>query len=134
MSGAPERTRRRGGFSYAEVLVAVALVAMALVPALEALEIGVEASGIHGSELERHYRLAARLEEVLARPFAELVAEEQAAAGAPSAYSDATGPERRLILLSGFDANGDGSPDPGILRVRAEIEATDHRLETLAVQ
>jgi hypothetical protein len=130
--------RRLAAFSYVEVLVATALVALALVPALEALEIGITGSGIHESELTRHYHLVAKLEEVLARPFAELEAEEQAAGGAHTSYSDASGPDRRLVYLSGHDgddADGDGDTstgmDPGLLRVRVEIEATAHVLETL---
>ncbi len=130
--------RRRAGFSYVEVLVATAFVALALVPALEALEIGITGSGIHETELTRHYRLVAKLEEVLARPFAELEAEEQASGGAPTSYSDPSGPDRRLVYLSGYDgddADGDGDPstgaDPDLLQVRVEIEATSHVLETL---
>ena len=112
--------------------MATVFVALALVPALESLEIGLRGSAVHETELVRHYQLVARLEEVLARPFAELEAEEQAAAGGPSVYSDAPGSaDRRLVTLSTFDADGDGNPDPGILRVRAEIEATGHALETL---
>jgi hypothetical protein len=79
------------------------------------------------------------MEEVLARSFAELAAEEVAAGGAPSAYSDGAGaPDRRLVLLSRYDGdNADGDDDPftgkdaGLLWVRVEIEGTDHVLETL---
>ena len=125
--------RRQAGFSYVEVLVATVLVAVALIPALEALEIGVTGGAVHETELVRHYHLVARLEEVLARPIAELEAQEQAAAGGPSVYSDVAGSaDRRLVHLSTFDADGDSNPDPGIIRVRVHIEATEHALETLA--
>ncbi len=134
--------RRRAGLSYVEVLVATFLVAVALVPALEALEIGVTGSGIHERELVRHYHLVAKLEEVLALPFGDLEAEAQAAAGAPTAYSDGAGaPDRRLVYLTGYDADdadGDGDPltgaDPGILLVGVEIEAPAHSLATLTLQ
>jgi len=124
--------RRRAGFSYVEVLLATALLALALVPALEALEIGVRGGGVHEAEAARHYRALGALEEVLAQPFSDLVAEAIAAGGAASAYSDPPGtPDRRLVTLSGYDADGDSVDDPGLLRVRVEIEATAHVLETL---
>jgi type II secretory pathway pseudopilin PulG len=126
------RGRRLAGFSYVEVLVATALLALALVPALEALEIGVRGGGVHEAELALHYRALAALEEVLAQPFGDLQAEATAAAGAASAYSDPPGTvDRRLVYLSGHDADGDSVDDPGLLRVRVEIEATAHVLETL---
>jgi hypothetical protein len=126
------RTRRLAGFSYAEVLLATALLALALVPALEALEIGVRGGGVHEVELALHYRARGALEEVLAQPFFDLATEAILAGGAPSAYSDPPGtPDRRLVYLSAYDADGDTTPDPGLLRVRVEIEATAHVLETL---
>ncbi len=128
----PLQRRRRAGFSYVEVLLATALLALALVPALEALEIGVRGGGVHEAEVGRHYRALGAMEEVLAQPFADLQAEAIAAAGAPTTYSDPPGtPDRRLVYLSGYDADGDSVDDPGLLRVRVEIEATAHVLETL---
>jgi hypothetical protein len=122
-----------------EVLVAVVLVALALAPALEALPIGAQGAALQETETIRHYHLLAKLEEVLAAPFDDLVAESVAAGGAPSAWSDAAGTsDRRLVYLLGYDADDadlDGDPatgaDPGILRVRAELEDTAQRLETL---
>lgn len=124
--------RHRAGFSYVEVLIATVLMALALIPALESLELGVRGSGVHRNELVRHQRMMAKLEEVLAEPFAALEAEALAAGGGASAYSDAVGAEdRRLVTLTAFDADGDTQPDAGILRVRVAIEATPHILETL---
>jgi hypothetical protein len=130
--GPPLRGRRCAGFSYIEVLVATALLALALVPALEALEIGVRGGGVHEAEVALHYRALGALEELLAQPFSELQAEAIAAAGAASAYSDPPGTQdRRVVTLLDYDADGDSVPDPGLLRVRVEIEATAHVLETL---
>jgi len=126
------RGRRLAGFSYVEVLVATALLALALVPALEALEIGIRGGGVNEAEVALHYRALGAMEEVLAQPFGDLQAEAIAAAGAASAYSDPPGTEdRRLVYVTGYDADGDSTPDPGLLRVRVEIEATAHVLETL---
>lgn len=134
------RRRRQEGLSYLEVLVATVLVALSLVPALEALQIGILGGGIHESRVSLHYHLASKLEEVLAEPFANLAAEALAAGGNPTSYSDAPGvPNRRLVFLAGYDGDdddGDGDPftgaDSGLLWLRVEIEATSHALETLA--
>ena len=131
--------RRRCGLSQLEVLVATFLVAVSLVPALEALQTGVLAGGIHESQTILHHHLAAMLEEVLAQPFADLEAEALAAGGAPTVYSDAVAaPDRRLVFLSGYDgddADADADPftgvDPGLLWLRVEIEATAHALASL---
>ncbi len=124
--------RRLGGFSYVEVLIATVLISLALIPALESLELGVRGSVIHQTELGRHQRLVAKREEVLAEPYAALETEQQAAAGGASAYSDAAGTaDRRLVYLDAFDADGDTQPDARILRIRVSIEATPHSLETL---
>lgn len=132
--------KRQLGLSYVEVLVATVLLALALVPALEALQIGVLAGSVHESEATLHAHLVAKLEEVLAEPFVDLELEALAAAGNPTSYSDSTGSsDRRLVFLAGYDgddADGDGDPftgpDPGLVWVRVEIEGTAHALETLA--
>jgi Tfp pilus assembly protein PilV len=60
------------GFSYVEVLVATVLIATALVPALDALQPGIQASQIHHVQTENRYLLTAKMEAVLAEPFADL--------------------------------------------------------------
>jgi len=132
--------RRRAGFSYIEVLVATLVVALLLVPALEALESGIRGVGIAETESRQHHHLRGKLEEVLAESLTALELEAMASAGAPSAYSDAAGaPDRRLVYLwsyDGDDADGDGDPltggDPGLVLVAVEIAETTHQLATLA--
>ena len=134
--------RRQAGFSYVEVLLATTILALALVPALDALRVGVQGSGVHRDRAIQHYRLVGVMETVLAEPFGKLQSEAAAAAGAPTAYSDPGGtPDRRLVYLAGWDgddADGDGDPttgvDPGLLYVRVEIAGTGLRLESLTAQ
>ena len=64
--------RHEHGFSYVEVLVATALLAVGLVPALEALQQGVAGGEIHATLTSDHYHLTAKMEEALAQPFAAL--------------------------------------------------------------
>ncbi len=130
------------GFSYVEILVTVLLLSVALVPALEALQTAVLGTGVHETHAVRHHRLTAKLEEVLAEPFSALEVAEAAAGGGPTSYSDAPGsPERRVVLLSGYDGdNADADDDPftgtdaGLLWVQVQVEATSHALATLTVQ
>ncbi len=134
------RARRQAGISYVEVLVATAVLALALVPALEGLEVAIRGGEVHESRVTLHHHLVAKLEEVLARPFADLEAEANGSGGAPSADSDPGGaPDRRLVYLlpyDGDDADADGDPftggDPELVWVRVEVEATPYALETLA--
>lgn len=124
--------RRASGFSHAEVLAAAVLLALAVIPAIEALRAGAAVSDGFARQAVLSRELASRVEEVLAEPYAELAAEAAAAAGAPTAYSDPAGTaDRRLVFLAGYDADGidgDANPftgaDPGLLWVRAEIAAT----------
>ena len=129
------------GFSYIEVLIAITLVAVTLIPTLEALQTGIQGAGIHESYTVNQYQVIAKMEEVLAEPIEALDAAAQAAGNAstPTSYSDTVGtPNRRLVFLSRYDGdNADGDDDPftdvdeGLIWVRVEIEATVHAMETL---
>ena len=143
----PFRTRsasrgRSTGFSYMEVLVATLLLALTLVPALDALQPAVKGTGIHESEAVRHFHLMAKLESVLAQPFG-MLDDEALALSDPTLpspnYSDASGAnDRRLVYLSRYDADnadGDGDvfsgTDQGLLWIRIELEGTGKSIETL---
>lgn len=130
------------GLSYIEVLIATVMIAVALVPAIEALHPAIQGAGIHESETGLHYHLSARLETLLAEPFVGLDTEAQTLAD-PTAlsatYSDTAGStNRRLVFLSRYDAdNADSDNDPftgideGLIWIRVEVENTSHALETL---
>ena len=72
------------GWSYVEILIATVLLALALTPALEALQTSVLGARIHEENATNSHRLAGRLEELLAEPFKDLDA-AAAAAGSPNA-------------------------------------------------
>lgn len=104
------------GLSYIEVIIATALIAIALVPMLEALQTGIQGANVHQSLTTDHYQLKAKMEEVLAEPFASLL-NAAAAAGnktVVSSYSDSAGvSQRRLVYLSFYDAaDSDGDTNP----------------------
>jgi len=124
------------------MLVAIVLIVLALIPAVEALYPAVQGTSVHESETVLEHHLTAKLEEVLARQFSELDTEAQAIGdrtiSSPS-YSDASGTkDRRLVFLSRYDADDadtDSNPftgtDEGLLWLRVAVEGTRHDVETL---
>ena len=68
------------GFSYAEILLSVVLLTALLVPALQALQSGV-AGGQSPSLAARQLALRDKMEQVLAKPFADLYAQTYPPAG-----------------------------------------------------
>ena len=139
---------RMAGFSYVEVLIAVVLIVVALVPALDALIPGVAGSGIHETLAEDHYQLTGRLEQVMVEPYGQLNSAAVAAGSptTPTSYSDvftyANGRQiTRNVFLSRYDGdNADADDDPftgtddGLLWVRVSIAGTDRSIESLVYE
>lgn len=145
------------GISYIEVMVASVLIAISLVPALEALQVGINGADIHKNYAVDHYQLVSKFEDVLAKPFNELLDSAAVAVSntTPTIYSEAAGiANRRIVYISYYDAadsDADGNPftiadadsdfdnnpytggdvDIDLLWVRVEIEGTAHVMETL---
>jgi hypothetical protein len=136
---------RQTGISYIEVLIAVLLIAVSLIPMMDAMRGAAESSGSHEDAAVRHAHLLAKMEIVLAEPYSSL---ENAAIAAgmggdswyaPSTYSDPSGAgSRRLVFLSLYDgdnADSDANPFTGVdgdlMWVRTEIEGTPVAVETL---
>jgi hypothetical protein len=137
--------RRETGFSYLEVLIATALIAVCLVPALDALSSGGKGHDLKASLAVDHYYLAAKLEEVLAQPFSYLdeAASKAGSPEVPSSYSDSVISTdgrvlTRQVYLSRYDGdNADGNNnvfdgmDKGLLWCRVEIEESGMGMERL---
>jgi len=129
-----------------ELLVATLLIAIMLVPALEAMQSGIQGSDIHTRLAQNQYRMISKMEQTLALPFADLLAQADGVADPkiliPAPYSDPAGTEsRRLVYLArydGDDADGDKDPftgtDAGLLWVRVTIEDSPRALETVIVE
>lgn len=135
--------RYASGAFYVEVLVAVAIVAIALVPASEAIYTALRSSDYLADATTDHFSLTGRVEEVLAQSFSDLEAAALAAGGPTVAttFSDPPGPNRRLVYLANYDADdadADGNPFTGtesdLMWVRVQIEATGLALETLVAK
>lgn len=135
------RQRYEKGFSYVEVMVATVIVVVALIPAIDALTSGLQATEAHVALTEERFHVASRLEEILALPLGALDTEALTIADplVATAYSDAPGSvRRRLVYLSrydGDDADSDGNRftggDEGLVWVRVELENTTTSIETL---
>ena len=139
-------SQRDAGFSYVEVLVASVLLAVTLVPAMEALQPGIQGAGIHKMYNEDRYQLIEKMEEVLVEPIASLQA-AAIAAGSPttsSSYTDTIVLDdgrqiTRQVFLSAYDgdnADSDNNPftgtDSDLLWLKVVIEGTPHALENLS--
>ena len=130
------------GFSYVEILVAILLIAIALIPVLESLQTAQLGTSVQESLSTQHFHLNAKLEEVLAEPYNSLntAAATSASPTVMTSYSDVSGAiNRRLVYLYGYDGdNADGDDDPftgvdsNLMWVRVEIEGTAQFIETLS--
>jgi Tfp pilus assembly protein PilV len=105
---------RQSGLSYIEVLVATLLIAVALVPMMEALGPGLQGSEIHRESAEVHFALTGKLEAVLAQPFGDLDAAAAAAGDykIATSYSDLAAAVPHEVFIWRYDvdnADGDGN-------------------------
>lgn len=138
------------GFSYLEVLVAMSILAVAIVPAMQSLQTGIQAAGIHESLDRQHYALLARMEVVLADSYKSLLNAAQTAgnAGTPSSYSDPVAQTDRVIVyvalydadndpfvIADPDNDGDANPYTGdtsnLLWIKVEVEGSSQNHATL---
>ncbi|MEE8428501.1 MAG: hypothetical protein V3S33_03250 [Gammaproteobacteria bacterium] len=138
----------QAGFSYVEVLIATVLIAVCLVPALDALQAGLKSSEVQAGYIEDHFYLTGKMESVLAEPFSNLFAATtpEGTAVAPSSYSDTvTTPQGRTVTrqvflrpYGGDNADADNDPftgtDPGLLWVQVQIAGTPYVVESLTTQ
>ncbi|MDO7597659.1 MAG: type II secretion system GspH family protein [Pseudomonadota bacterium] len=138
------------GFSYIEVLIAIFILAVAIVPAMEALQTSIQGAGVQESLIVQHYTVNARMETMLAESYSSLLAGAKVAtdASTPTSFSDsAGGAERVVVLLALYDAdafpftisdpNNDADNDiytgdtSDLLWLRVEIENTAVAVESL---
>lgn len=103
------------GLSYIEVLIAVVLIALALVPMMEALGPGLQGSQIHRDRAEVHFALSGKLEQVLAESFDDLDAAATAAGDftVATTYSDLAADVPHAVFIWRWDVdNADADDDP----------------------
>ena len=107
--------RRQTGISYIEVLVASALIALVLVPAMEGIPTGIQGSEIHKQRAEMHYVLYGKLEQVLAEPFDDLDAAGSAAGDfqVPTSYSDLGASVPHEVFIWRWDVDNADTDDDG---------------------
>ena len=130
--------RHQAGLSYAEVLVAVIIIAVTVVPASNALRGAMHTANADTAATINHYRVVGKLDEILAQPFAVL-SPHAAGPSATTAFSDAPATaNRRLVFISAYDGdNADADNDPftgtdmGLLWIRVEIEGTGTGVQSL---
>lgn len=136
------------GFTLLEVIIAMAVLAVCLVPALEALRDTLGLLGIQETMAMDEYALLAKSEAVLAEGFTALDSAAAAAGGptTPTSYSDlfTTADGRQLTRnvylwpMDGDNADLDADlftgTDPGILYVKVALANTPLYHEAIAVR
>lgn len=138
------KTARQRGFGYVEALVAVVLLAVVLVPALEALGNATRNAPTAAQDDTLWMSVANKLNEVSGSRFDELDAAATAAAGPTNASSlsdPVSASPRVLVYLSRYDGdNADGDndgftgTDADLIWVRAAIADTPVSLRTLVTR
>lgn len=128
--------RRQRGFAYVEALVALVLVAVALVPMLDALSSATLNSQALADAASRDALLRTKMEEVLSKPFALLNAETylsgaNTTTAVSAALSDPAGTPRRIVIVYRWDGTALTASDVGLVRVRVAWEAGGTGLEVL---
>ena len=137
--------QRMAGFTYIEVIVATALVVISLLPAMNALSVGIKGSTIHENYTLGHYYLTSKMEALLAEPYDDLdaVALTVNDPNIPTTLSETRvlpdgSTVSWLVYLSRYDAvNADNDDDfftgtdAGLLWIRVELEDTGRSLERL---
>lgn len=142
MSNLPCSSRAaQRGFSYAEVLLSVVLLAILLVPALQALNTAIAGSSGATGLPARQLKLRSKMEEVLSKPYGQLYAQTSLPGGntttsVSASLSDASGnADRRVAVLYRFDVatNALSATDTGLLYVSVyyEAEGSANALNTL---
>ena len=128
-----------------ELLIATLLIAIMLVPALDAMQSGIQGSAIHTQLAQNQYRMISKMEQTLALPFSKLLQQADLVADSTvliPEYSDTAGTEfRRLVYLARYDgdnSDADDNPftgtDAGLLWLRVTIENGPRLLETVIVE
>ncbi len=135
---------RQSGLTLVEVLVAITLLAIVIVPATLALRTSIVGANVHSDVTTVHYRLVSRIEQLLAEPFSSLENAAIAAGSAalPSSYSETAGMPGRLLVYLGYfdgdnlDGDNDGftGVDTDLLWIRVESEGSVHAIETLTAR
>ncbi len=126
------------GFSYVETLLALILLMILLVPAMNALSSALQGSAT--SVPERALSLREKMEDVLSRPYSELYAAtsiSDTTSTIKTAYSDPAGTANRRVVVfyrcTTTTAHALTTSNTGMLRVKVYFEAdgSNNALETL---
>ena len=101
------------GISYIEVLVATVLIALMLVPALEALLPGIEGAALHKQRSKELFVLQGQLETVLAQKFDDLdnAATTAGAYNVATSYSNAASEIPYNVYIWRYDINNEDGDD-----------------------
>ena len=131
---------RQRGISYLEVLIATVIIAISLVPALDALKPGIDGAVLHQDRAQITFVLQGKLEQVLAEPFTQLRDAAQIAGSETNktSYSDTASVVPHAVFIWPYDVdNADGDKnvftggEDDLLWIRVAVANGSQSLETL---
>ena len=109
-------TPRTKGFSYAEVLIAAVLVAVAIAPATETISQAIDRAALGEEAVLMRFHRRTLMETLLAEQYGDLLVAAEAAGNetTPTSYSDPFSPQQRFAYIARYDADADPFtvPDP----------------------
>lgn len=132
--------RNQIGVSYVEILIAMTLIAIALVPMMNSLQAGLQGASLFQKKSQAHYVLIGNLEKVLAEPFDDLdsAATASGAHTSPTTYSDLAASNPFNVYLWRYDvdnADSDNNEFTGgendLLWVKVALVDSGQSIETL---
>ena len=135
--------KKQQGLSYIEVLVATVLIAITLVPMMEALQPGLQSSEQHRQQTLVYFAIRGQVETLLAEPFEDLKSAATAAGShdVETSYSDAGASVPYRVYLWPYDVDdvdGDGNVFTNgaddLLWLRVASGDESYAIETLVSQ
>jgi len=136
--------KRDQGFTYIEVIIAVMVLSIALIPAIRAVRESLAVSRGQEMLVANTYSVYAKMEYVLAQPYETLSQAAMAAGTAtiPTSLSDpAATPGRRLVYLASYDGDNEDSDnnpftggEPDLLWVKVQLEGEPLSMESLVTR
>lgn len=144
------KPHKQHGFSYVEVLVAMFIIALAVAPAMNALQSGIQGAGIHQHNTRQYYALLSRMETMMAESYDSLLLAAEIAGNSTTAssFSDPSGQAERIVVNLALydgdadpftitDANSDGDNNiytgdtARLLWIEVKLENSAYALESL---
>lgn len=119
------------GFSLIEVLLAVVIMLVALVPVMDSITTSIQFSNAGEENTAYAYFVRQKMDDVLAMDYVDVDVSDPT--GTPTALSDTVSYNGKImdrsVLVEYYDGDGDSLPDSDLKKITVTVESVRH--ETL---